>query len=132
MSTKFLMDDYCFACGRKNENGLKLKIIETAEGVKTKIILPQWAQGYNKIVHGGIISTILDEMAIWAAYKKGYKSATAELNVHLKKALKVDDEYIAKGRIVDVKHRLIQAQSEVMNRDNEIMASADVKLIRID
>jgi uncharacterized protein (TIGR00369 family) len=132
MNTKFLMDECCFACGSKNEHGLQLSITETAEGVEAIIKPPQWTQGYSKIIHGGIIATILDEMAVWAAYKRGYKSVTAELNMRIKKALHSDVEYRATGRVTAVKHKLIQAQSEIIDRNNFIMALADVKLIRLD
>ncbi|KPJ74188.1 hypothetical protein AMJ52_01640 [candidate division TA06 bacterium DG_78] len=132
MNTDFLMDEWCFACGHKNEHGLQLNITETAEGVEAIIEPPTWTQGYNKIIHGGIIATILDEMAVWAAYKKGYKSVTAQLNMRIKKALQVDDQYTAKAKVVTVKHKLIQAKSEITNKTHEIMAFADVKLIRTD
>jgi len=130
MNTKLLMDDYCFACGNKNDNGLRLNILESPNGVKAAIRLPGWAQGYHKIVHGGIISTILDEVAVWAAYKSGYKSRTAELNVRIKKAMPIDDKYIAQGMVVAVKHRLILAKSEIIDENNEVIALADVKLMR--
>lgn len=130
MSTEFLMDDYCFACGAKNEHGLKLIIVESDNGVESKIQPPVWTQGYEKIVHGGIISTILDEMAVWAAYKKGYKSVTAELNVRIKEAMSVNDTYIARSQVLSVRHGLIQAESKIVNSRNKLIASAHVKLMQ--
>jgi uncharacterized protein (TIGR00369 family) len=132
MNTKFLMDECCFACGHKNEHGLRLTITETTEGVEAIIKPPLWTQGYSKIIHGGIIATVLDEMAVWAAYKRGYKSVTAELNMRIKKALHIDEKYRAIGKVMIVKHKLIHAQSEIINETHQIMARADVKLIRID
>jgi len=132
MNTKFLMDDYCFACGKKNEHGLKLEVVESESGVEAEIQPSLWTQGYESIVHGGIIATILDEMAVWAAYKKGYKSATAALNVRIKKAMLIGDKYIAKARVVAIKHGLIQAAAEIVNEGNELIAAADVKLMKIE
>lgn len=133
MNTKFFMDNRCFACGSENPNGLKMIIKESAEGVESIIKLPLWCQGYKKTVHGGIISTILDEMAVWAALKKkGLKCATAELNVRIKNGMKFDDEYIAKGKVTNVKHKLVQAESEIINKNKELIAFAKAKLIRID
>ncbi len=132
MSTEFLMDDYCFACGSENTHGLRLKISESAGGVEAIIVPPVWSQGYKETVHGGIISAILDEMAVWAAFKNGYKCVTAELNIRIKKAMKIDNEYIARGRVVSTKHQLIQAESELINKNMELIASARVKLMKID
>lgn len=127
------MDNQCFACGAENTNGLRMRISESAEGVESIIKLPFWSQGYKKTVHGGIISTILDEMAVWAAFKKkGLKCVTAELNVRIKNAMKVDDEYIAKGKVTNIKHKLVQAESEIINKNNKLIAFAKVRLIKID
>ncbi len=132
MSTKLLMDDYCFACGSKNPGGLQLRISESSDGVEAVINPPAWSQGYVKTVHGGIISTILDEMAVWAAFKKGYRCVTAELNVRMRKPMKVDEEYTARGRIVKTKHNLVQAESEIINNHNKLIASARVKLLKME
>lgn len=133
MNTKFFMDNQCFACGAENTNGLRMRVSESAEGVESIIKLPFWCQGYKKTVHGGIISTILDEMAVWAAFKKkGLKCVTAELNVRIKNAMKVNDEYIAKGKVTNIKHKLVQAESEIINKNNKLIAFAKVRLIKID
>ncbi|HEC78141.1 MAG TPA: PaaI family thioesterase [candidate division WOR-3 bacterium] len=131
MNTDFLMDDRCFACGAANSNGLQLQIEETADGVRAVIRPPKWSQGYKEMVHGGIISTILDEMTVWAAFKKGHRCVTAELTVRIKKAMKVAEEYLATGRVLRIKHRLVEAESEITDRDNETVAFARAKLIKI-
>ncbi len=132
MSIDFLMDDSCFACGKKNENGLKLKIIEKDDGVWAAIDPPVWSQGYSGIVHGGVVATILDEMAVWAAFKKGYRTVTAELNMRIKEAMRVDQGYTARSRVHLVKHRLVEADSEIMDRNDTQVAFARVKLLRVN
>ena len=130
MSTDFLMDNFCFACGAKNTNGLRLQIIESGDGVKALIKMPSWAQGYHKIVHGGIVATILDELAVWAAFKKGYKAVTVGLNVRIKNAMNIDDDYVAQARVIDVKHGLVKALSEIKTTDHRLIAHAEVKLMK--
>lgn len=130
MNNNFLMDNYCFACGCKNDNGLKLKIEELNDTVVARFSPNIWMQGYKQIVHGGIISTVLDEMAVWAAYKRGYKSVTAELNVRIKKAMTVGSEYIALGQVTKIKHKLIFAEAKIKDMDDQVIAFAQIKLIR--
>ncbi|MGB9720996.1 MAG: PaaI family thioesterase [bacterium] len=132
MNNNFLMDDRCFACGRKNEIGLRLNIAENKTGVSAPIKLSSLFQGYHKVIHGGIVSTILDEMAVWAAYKKGYKAVTAELNMRIRKPMLAENEYVATGRVVNIKYKMVLAQAEIKDLKNEIIACADVKLIKID
>ena len=131
MNTDRLMDDSCFACGKKNANGLKLDIIERDDGVWATIAPPAWCQGYNRLVHGGLIATILDEMAVWAAFKKGYRTMTAELCMRIKEAMPVDQQYTARSRIQRVKHRLVEADSEIRNRNGAQVAFAHVKLLKV-
>lgn len=132
MNTKFLMDNQCFACGTDNTHGLKLDIKKVNDSVRTKFKLPLWTQGYKKTVHGGIISTILDEMAVWAAFHKGFRCVTAELHMRIKKAMYVELPYIANARVTRIKHRLVETICEVTTVKNTLVASARVKLLRID
>jgi uncharacterized protein (TIGR00369 family) len=126
------MDNRCFACGAETPVGLHLDIRECADGVYAQIKLNPVFQGYQQVIHGGIVSTILDEMAVWASYQKGYKAVTAELNMRLKKPMLAEIEYIALGRVMNTKYKLVIAQAEIKDSRNEIIAWADVKLIKVD
>jgi len=125
------MDDRCFACGSENQSGLQLKITENAEGVIAEFTPPDWSQGYDRVVHGGIVATILDEMAVWAAYKKGHRSVTAGLTMRIRKAMVVGDRYTAYGKVTGIRHKLVQADAKIKDKNGEIVASADVKLMKI-
>jgi len=132
MSSEFFMDNACFACGPENNNGLRLNIQPSAHGVETRIDLPQWVQGYQNIVHGGIIATILDELAVWAAFHKGHRSVTAELVMRIKNAMNIGRAYKGDARVINTKHRLIEAESRILDGRDNLIASAKVKLLRIE
>ncbi len=132
MNSNFLMDNRCFACGRDNPIGLHLEITDTETGVCAPLNLSSSFQGYQKVIHGGIISTVLDEMAVWAAYKKGYRAVTAELCMRIKKPMLAETGYVARGEVLTVKYKLIIARAEIRDQCNEVIATADVKLIKID
>lgn len=55
----------CFVCGRENPVGLKLEFYEdsAASEVRADVTIPDRYQGYPGVVHGGIVSTILDEVS---------------------------------------------------------------------
>jgi acyl-coenzyme A thioesterase PaaI-like protein len=53
----------CFICGLKNPVGLHLHIYETETGlVESTYTAPEHFQGYPGVLHGGIVSAILDEL----------------------------------------------------------------------
>ena len=55
----------CFICGRQNPVGLHLDFYEDHDSdpkqVYAEIVIPDAYQGYPGVVHGGIVSAILDE-----------------------------------------------------------------------
>lgn len=126
------MDRRCFVCGPENPRGLSLDIRDTADGVTSVFDPPSWVQGYQGIVHGGIVATLLDEMAVWAAHKRGCKAATAEINVRFKKSMRVGGKYTLTGRVRTLKGSLAIADAEARDGDGDLVAHAVVKLIRIE
>ena len=55
----------CFLCGLQNPVGLKLAFYDDLEAgqVRSEFTVPDEYQGYPGVVHGGIVSAILDETA---------------------------------------------------------------------
>jgi uncharacterized protein (TIGR00369 family) len=131
MNTDFFMDACCFACGKDNNNGLHLDIKKTDQGVTALFQVPVWCQGYEETVHGGIISTILDELAVWAAYHAGYKCVTGELLVRVKNPMHINVPYTANGSVVKNHHRLVLAYAEILDEQERLYAYAHAKLLRI-
>jgi len=57
---------FCFACGTDNPIGLHLHFYRLGNAVCTDITLGKYHEGWQDIAHGGIISTLLDEVMSWA------------------------------------------------------------------
>ena len=54
----------CFICGMENPIGLHLHIYETGPGIiETTYTAPEHFQGYPGVLHGGIVSAVLDEVS---------------------------------------------------------------------
>lgn len=123
-------DSYCFACGKKNECGLKLSF-RYSDGKLTSEFTPlKIHQGYKDITHGGIITTVLDEAMIQAAIAEGIMPVTAEITIRLKKPLIVGEPTIVEAEIKKKGLRLIEAQSRLLKKtDQSVIAEASAKLI---
>ncbi len=120
---------FCFVCGRDNPNGLKL-IFTSKNGKVTSEFTPSIIhQGYQDITHGGIISTILDEAMIYAAFQDGLFPITAELTVRFKKPLMIGQAAIIEAEIVKRNSRLVTAQARLVRKeDSSIIAEAYSKI----
>jgi acyl-coenzyme A thioesterase PaaI-like protein len=72
---------YCLLCGKNNRRGLKLDFQPTADGaVETSFECSKILQGYKNIIHGGVISALLDSVMTNCLFAHGIKAFTAELN----------------------------------------------------
>jgi acyl-coenzyme A thioesterase PaaI-like protein len=63
----FTSDLSCFACGAHNPFGLHMAFASDGRHVVSEVTLPDHLCGWGNLVHGGIITTLLDETMSWAA-----------------------------------------------------------------
>ncbi|MBI5214039.1 MAG: PaaI family thioesterase [Nitrospirae bacterium] len=123
-------DSYCFACGKKNQCGLKLSFQYSNGRLTAEFIPSKSHQGYKDITHGGIITSVLDEVMIQAAIAEGIMPVTAEINVRFKRPLMTGEKTVAEAKIIKIGSRLIEAQARLLKKDdNTIIAEAQAKLI---
>ncbi len=92
-------NQWCFACGPLNPIGLKLKFKEENGEYITTFKAGAEHQSYDGIVHGGIVSTLLDEIMAGYIHAKGVKGVTARLEVRFRQPTPIGEELIVTGRI---------------------------------
>ena len=73
----------CFACGTDNPKGLGMSFYAVGKTVRSDISLSKHHMGWENLAHGGIISTILDEIMGWTviAFRRGF-FVTRKMEVH--------------------------------------------------
>ena len=123
---------YCWICGEKNPDGLQLKfnLNKTAKTLQTSFIPAETYQGYDGIVHGGILSALLDEAMAKLAFELGYNAVTAMLNVRFKSLAKVKEKLTIRGKITQANRRLVLAKATIHKEDGTLIAEGDSKLVR--
>jgi acyl-coenzyme A thioesterase PaaI-like protein len=62
-----IWDKHCFGCSSVNPAGLQMKFYTDEKSMYSWLKVPDHLCGWNRLVHGGVISTILDEVMGWAA-----------------------------------------------------------------
>ena len=125
-------DGYCFVCGPKNPIGLKLDFSLDGEVMTTEFIPRKEHQGYMDIVHGGIISTLLDEIMVKLAIALGMPAVTAQMNIRLRKSAKVGKRLTFSAEILEDTSKLLITKSKAVTDDGEVVAESTAKLIRIN
>ena len=103
----FRRDDFCFACGQQNENGLRLQPAAGEGRAVVRWTPPPHYQGYAGVLHGGIISTILDEAMAHAAISLVGRAATAELSLQFLKPVMTGRELEIRAEVRERKRRIL-------------------------
>lgn len=126
-------DRNCFVCGDRNVGGLMLRFIvdEAARTIKTEFVPGRTYQGFADIVHGGIISTVLDEAMTKLAFQLGLDAVTGKLTVRFKSPLMVGERIVATGRIVKETARAVEAAAVAVKDDGTVVAEAEGLLVRV-
>lgn len=105
----------CFACGDLNEIGLQLQLYLVPGGCWTELSVPERFQGWEGVVHGGIISTILDEVMSWSLIERDLWGVTARMSVEFKKPLIVGQGIRAEAHIVEDRRRIVTAAGRIVD-----------------
>ncbi len=115
----------CFGCGVDNPDGLQLQFHVDPDGVVAACWVPntKW-EGLRGIVHGGIVTTLLDEAMAKAVAATGYKMMTADLRVRFRQYAKTGELLRLRGWIVRNRKRLIEAEAAVVAQDGSERAHA--------
>jgi uncharacterized protein (TIGR00369 family) len=125
-------DHYCFVCGEKNPSGLHLTFSLQDGKVQTEFIPQKIHQGYKDIIHGGLISTLLDEAMVKAALMHGMPAVTAEITVRFKNPLMVGECATVEAVIERINKKIIETSAIVKKTDGTVIALGHAKLLMQD
>jgi|YelNatPaOPRAMG01_1025707.scaffolds.fasta_scaffold02661_16 uncharacterized protein (TIGR00369 family) len=122
----------CFVCGEKNDRGLRLKFQNEGGKAKAFVTLDSTLEGYQGVIHGGIISALLDEAMIYAGYFAiGQLSVTGELKIRFLKPTPTGGTYQVEGLIKERKGRILIGEAQITNAEGTVLAKAEGKLFVI-
>lgn len=126
-------DNMCFVCGTGNNSGLKLdfQYDEENDRVIAETSFPNHFQGWMGVLHGGIVSTVLDEVMVKAAGQKGFRTVTAELNVRFKKPAKLENSFLIWGKVTGSRGRVVTCEASIQDQNGTIAATAAGKFMHM-
>jgi uncharacterized protein (TIGR00369 family) len=129
--TQLQDNEGCYVCGRKNPAGLAVDftIGRESRSIQARFTPSEAHQGFEGIVHGGILSALLDESMAKLAFSLGIHAVTAEMTVKFKSPAAPGEELFISGRLVQENKRLIRAEAKI-ERGPVVIAEATAKLLR--
>ena len=123
----------CFVCGLHNPQGLKLDLETDGQTVRAQFVLRPEHVGFRETIHGGIITTVLDEAMVWAVGVRTKRFAyCAELNVRFLQPVRPREELLVVAELVDNRrNKLFQAKGELQGVQGAAYATATGKYLPI-
>ena len=127
-------DHNCFGCGRLNATGLRLTFYAPPDRARV------WApftpnadhEGFQDMVHGGIITAVLDEVMGWALYARGIWAVTGKLSVAFRRPVEVGVATRATGWLVADRGRVLDVAGELRREtDAAVLAEASATFARV-
>ncbi len=128
--SKVQSDDACFVCGRENNHGLNITF-STDTGMQTaeaETFIKDEFQGWQGIVHGGIIAALLDEAAIYACRALSFEAVTAELTIRYRKPVPTGQRLRVFAEVIDCRRRVVRTFSR-LTIEGEVYAEAEGKIV---
>ena len=118
-----IYSDLCFGCGERNSMGLKLKFRWDGKKVLTEYTPDKLHQGWADVIHGGIITAVLDEAMAYAAGYEGIKCITATMHTKFKHPLSVGEPTIITASVTKNARRFIETEAKMTLKDGTLIAA---------
>ena len=119
----------CFGCSPNNQLGLQMEFYEDGDYVVSDWVPKKHLAGYGNILHGGIQSTILDEIASWVvSVKVKTAGVTATLNVKYRNTVFADKGKLTiRAKLVDQNKKFATIHAELLNSEGTVCSEAEIK-----
>ena len=122
----------CFVCGMENPIGLKAFFYDDDDGrVIAKFTPRQEHQSYPGVLHGGIISALIDEAIGRVVTSLDIWAVTAKLELKFRKPVPLGEELTIIGEMVRLRSRSFEARGELRLSDGTVAVEGYGVYIRL-
>ncbi|AEF95331.1 thioesterase superfamily protein [Desulfotomaculum nigrificans CO-1-SRB] len=122
----------CFACGRNNPIGLKLDIKHKDDICYTTFTPKTEHSGWLNVMHGGLLSTIMDEVMAHWLWGRGIPAMTVEMTTRYLKPVPIGEPIVVTARLQLDRGRMATLEADVTLADGTQVARAVAKYIKTE
>ena len=113
----------CVVCGANDPLGLGLEFQPGADGTMTLIFNPQYFQGYNDRLHGGIISLLFDTAMTHCIFSLGITAVTGSLNLRFLHPVQTSKPVYIKAQIEKMRLPLFVLSGRLLQRNLQLVTA---------
>jgi acyl-coenzyme A thioesterase PaaI-like protein len=112
----------CFVCGQRNHSGLQTSYRQEGDRVVTVFTGDAAHQGFPGVVHGGLISSLLDEtMGRTALFERAWVM-TGRLEVRFRNPTPIGEPLTISAWPTRVRGLSLESRGEVRRQDGQLLA----------
>jgi acyl-coenzyme A thioesterase PaaI-like protein len=117
----------CFACGTENPIGLNLSFYRQGEYICSDISLEKDYEGWENMAHGGIVSTLLDEVMSWTViYFRRIFFVTRRMKIKYIKPVPLYRILTVKGKMIEGENRrLCKAKGLIQDEEKNTLVRGE-------
>jgi acyl-coenzyme A thioesterase PaaI-like protein len=125
--------NHCFVCGPDNPHGLRIEFRLEDELCRASFVPGDAYVGYDKMTHGGIIFSALDDvMANWL-FLQGIRAHTAKCEIRYRQPVPIGTRIELTGRCTKRKGRVAVMTGEARRAsDDVIVADAQASFMIVE
>ena len=114
----------CFACGQENPIGLRLRFKADGDTVCAEFTPGAHYQGYDGVVHGGIVAAALDDAMAHLFHMMGRELLTARLEIRFRRETPVGQRLVVSAWLTGKRAKLFTAEAALSLVDGTRLAEA--------
>ena len=114
-------DHYCFGCSPVNPSGLQMNFFADRDTVFSNVTIPDHLCGWSNIAHGGVLTTILDEIMSWAALHFIKRiTMTKSMNIEFIKPVYIRNPLKAEGKVLEITGKHVAVMEGILYNDKGV------------
>lgn len=114
----------CFVCGRNNRIGLHLTFRLEADATHAEFLPQPDHQGYDGVVHGGILAAVLDDAMANCLWLRGVAAVTAKMELRYREPVSVGTRLLIYGRLLDERRNIATAEGWITSASGTRLVEA--------
>ena len=122
---------HCLLCGDQNPHSFGLTFEpHEADSVKAEFQGLEELQGYDGILHGGIIASLLDSAMTNCLFEKGIRAVTGDLQIRYKHSIPCNAKVQVQAQLTESHPPLYRLKACILMGDR-LMAHGDARFMQL-
>ena len=119
----------CVVCSLTNTRGLQLEFVSGDNGSVTATFgCDEALEGYQGVVHGGVISSVLDGAMGHCMFSRGQVAVTVEMTTRFRHPVVINEKATVSARIQRTSHPLYLLEAQIVQA-GQVKATANGKFL---